>query len=458
MREKVIEWLSKSNYMEELKEYIRLPSRSNNKEEVEICAEFSQKLMRSCGLDVSLIDTIGNKLIYGESIAKNAVPSILIYGHYDVQPEGDHDLWDTPPFKPSVRGDKLYGRGTADNKGQHFAHILALRYLREFHKEVFDKINIKFMLDGDEELGSYSLPEVIKQNSDMFSADFIYVSDGPSLSTDKPSIVCSVRGILDFQIIVKHNQSDLHSGNFGGVARSATLDLVKILDSMLNENAEVLIDGFYDNVINASDKEIDALNKMDNLYTALIAEYKLTPAVNYKNRDNKQLNQLYPTLNINGLRAGGVGNKRRTIIPSEATASIDCRMVPDMNPERLIELINMHVKTKSKEMGIEDAVTIEFGHYMDPIKTSIDSEYIELVRSATKIGFGVEPMIVPRLGGSLPIYLFPKYLDRPVVLVPLSHPDSRNHAPNENLDIPYFESGVVTMVALLLKMSDSLQN
>lgn len=453
MREKVLDWLHRSNYLDELIDYIRLPSRSKNGEEVEICGLRSQEMLRSCGLEVQTFDTKGNKIIFGQSLTSENDPSILIYGHYDVQPEGDVSLWDSEPFEAVVRGDKLYGRGTADNKGQHFAHIMALRYLREFHPQVFEKMNIKFILDGDEELGSFSLPEIVESKKDLLACDFIYISDGPSLTIDAPTIVGSVRGIIDFQIIIKHNSSDLHSGNFGGVARSATIDLINLLGTMVDVNGKVLIDGFYDDVEAPTKRELDALADLRGTYNGIINEYGITRAPLHSNRTNEELNQLYPTLNINGINAGGVGDARRTIIPSEAIASIDCRLVHKQEPEKIKQLIVKHVSKFALEYHLDDAIVVDFGHAMDPVESSINSEYIDLVTEATTEGFGVPPKIVPRLGGSLPIYLFPKFLKSPVILVPLSHPDSRNHAPNENIDIPYMESGIVTTVSLLLRMS-----
>lgn len=453
IREKVLNWLHSTNYMDELIDYIKLPSRSKFSEEVELCGLRSQELLRSCGLEVQTFDTKGNKIIFGQSLSSEDDPSILIYGHYDVQPEGDVSLWDSEPFEAVVRGDKLYGRGTADNKGQHMAHIMALRYLREFHPQVFDKINIKFILDGDEELGSFTLPEIVESKKDLLSCDFIYISDGPSLTTNAPTIVGSVRGIIDFQIKVKHNSSDLHSGNFGGIARSATTDLINLLGTMVDERGKVLIDGFYDDVKTATIKEIKALEDLRGIYNDIITEYNITRAPIHSSKRNEELNQLYPTLNINGLQAGGVNDARRTIIPSEAIASIDCRLVHKQKPEKIKALIEKHVSSYAKDHNIVDAIKVDFGHSMDPVESSINSEYIDLVTEATTEGFGVPPKIVPRLGGSLPIYLFPKFLKSPVILVPLSHPDSRNHAPNENIDIPYMESGVATTVSLLLKMA-----
>lgn len=453
IREKVLNWLHSTNYMDELIDYIKLPSRSKFSEEVELCGLRSQELLRSCGLEVQTFDTKGNKIIFGQSLSSEDDPSILIYGHYDVQSEGDVSLWDSEPFEAVVKGDKLYGRGTADNKGQHFAHIMALRYLREFHPQVFDKMNIKFILDGDEELGSFTLPEIVESKKDLLSCDFIYISDGPSLTTNAPTIVGSVRGIIDFQIKVKHNKSDLHSGNFGGVARSATTDLINLLGTMVDDKGKVLIDGFYDDVKIATIKEIKALEDLRGIYNDIIREYGITRAPIHSSKRNEELNQLYPTLNINGLKAGGVNDERRTIIPSEAIASIDCRLVHKQKPEKIKELIEKHVNSYANTHNIEGAIRVDFGHAMDPVESSINSEYIDLVTEATTEGFGVPPKIVPRLGGSLPIYLFPKFLKSPVILVPLSHPDSRNHAPNENIDIPYMEAGVATTVSLLLKMA-----
>ncbi|MHA2089293.1 MAG: M20/M25/M40 family metallo-hydrolase [Candidatus Kariarchaeaceae archaeon] len=451
-RQIVIGWLQSTDYLSELSEYISLPSRSRNKDEVKVSAQFSKKLLESCGLTARMYDTTGNPVVYGESLVGD-YPTILIYGHHDVQPEGDLSKWNTPPFEATLVGSKLYGRGTADNKGQHYAQILALRYLQENEPEILKRINVKFILDGDEELGSFSLPEFVTENLSMLETDFVYVSDGPSLTTDTPTIVGGVRGIVSLQITIKHNQEDLHSGNFGGVARSATFDLMKLISSMISDSGEILVEGFHEDVATPTQMETELLDGLHEIFANIIETRELTPAIRPFDRSHAIQNSLWPTININGLLAGGVGDQRRTIIPSEAIASIDCRLVANQDPADIEEKIIAHIKRWSQQQEIEDAVTVEFEHAMAPVPSSLKSEYIDLVIESAKEGYGADPLVVPSLGGSLPIYLFPKYLKKPVFLVPYALPDENNHAPNENLDIPFFESGVATTVALIRNLA-----
>lgn len=457
-RAEVLEWLQANPYLPELSEYIGLPSRSNFKEEVVKSEQFAASLMEKYGLkNVGLHETIGNPVVYGESLAGEGLPTVLIYGHADVQPEGDLSKWDSDPFVATKRGDKLFGRGTADNKGQHYAQFLALAFLKEKYPNVFSKINVKMILDGDEELGSYSIPGFIKKNTDLLKCDFVYVSDGPALVTDRPTIVGSVRGILTFQVNIKHNQGDLHSGNFGGVARSATRDMADLINSMVDPNGKALIEGYYDDVLDPSEVEQKALSQLDVVYDNNIKEYGITVAPTFDGHSNIFLNECYPTLNVNGFAAGGVNEQRRTIIPSEAILSVDCRMVPAMDPEKLKQQITNHIENWRELRGIaKDAVHLEFESPMAPIMTSLNSDFIEPVAKAAKIGFGVEPILVPRLGGSLPIYLFPEHLKVPVILVPYALPDENNHAPNENLDLPYFESGVAMTAALIRTLAGDM--
>ena len=450
MREEVLSWLDGQPYLQELIEYVNLPSRSHRPEEVQTASRFAMDLMARSGLrNIRAIPTEGNPVLFGE--VGMGERSVLIYGHYDVQPEGDPALWNSPPFTAELRGDKLFGRGTADNKGQHYAHLLALRYLRENDPGVFEGVRVKFILDGDEERGSFTLPSVLSADPELFRADFVYASDGPSLVTDRPTIVGAVRGILDFQLVVRNSSTDLHSGNFGGIARSATRDLVALLESMVDPDGRVLIDGFYDDVDAPEEVEAGALGDIHPIVRRIIAERGITPAPVMDGLSHAFQNQLYPTLNINGLRAGGVYGERRTIIPTEAVVSVDCRLVPSMDPERVMRVIRAHVDSWSRDRGVR--VEIDFGSPMKPTRSSLLSEWKDIVQHALTLGFGVEPVLVPRLGGSLPLQSFPEILGMDVVLVPYALPDENNHAPDENLDIPYFRSGVVSTAALIRSLS-----
>ncbi|MHA2028375.1 MAG: M20/M25/M40 family metallo-hydrolase [Candidatus Kariarchaeaceae archaeon] len=453
LRNDVVTWLNSIDYISELKEYISYPSRSRKREEVRISSEFSLKLFNNIGLKSQLFETSGNPVVYGESIAGEGMPTLLIYGHHDVQPEGDLEKWDTPPFEATVIGSKLYGRGSADNKGQHYAHILAIRYLKEKMPEILKKINIKFMLDGDEEIGSFSLPGFMKENVDQLKADFMYFSDGPNFIDKIPSVCGGTRGMLTFQITIEHNPEDLHSGNFGGVGRTASLDLIKLLNTMVRNDGKCLIEGFYDDVAPPSEKEAEVIGKLDGAYDKIIEARSLTRAVSIDGKSNAFMNELWPTFNVNGLKTGNVGDKRRTVIPREAIASIGCRLVPDQDPQDLKLKIKDHVDSWVEKNEIKGAVTVTFENSMKPIPSSINSPYIDLVVDAAREGFAEEPLVINRLGASMETEVFPKYLGLEIFNVPYALVDENNHAPNENLDIPFFESGVCTTVALLTKLS-----
>ena len=454
IRDKILQWLKEYNYQDELIKYVSLPSRTNEKEEVKFVRNSAIDLLQSCKFDTKHYETEGNDVIIGKSLAGSDKPTILIYGHYDVQPAGDLALWDSPPFEAEIRGGKLYGRGSADNKGQHYAHIMALRYLRENYPEVFERLNIKFILDGDEELGSFSLPGFVESYKEEIDADFVYVSDGPSLSLTTPTIVGSVRGIIGFQITIEYNNSDLHSGNFGGVARSSTTDLISLLSDMVDINGQSKIPGFYDDINEPTVTEIESTKKLDDHYNKIVELNGITPARSIEGRSIIEQNQLYSTFNINGISGGSVGDESRTIVPSIAIASIDCRLIPDQNPDKVSSLVEEFVYNWAKENQVDRSnIHVDIEHAMWPIRSSMDTDYYKLVSEAVKIGFNKEPILVARLGGSLPIYLFDKYLNKPVILVPYALPDERNHAPNENLDIDFFESGVASTIALLLKLA-----
>ncbi|MHA2504330.1 MAG: M20/M25/M40 family metallo-hydrolase, partial [Candidatus Kariarchaeaceae archaeon] len=427
--ESVDEWIERTQVISRLTEYVKQKSRSNHGEEVAACANYAKNILEGLDLAVELIPTSGNPLVLAEKHADQPKKTLLIYGHYDVQPEGDLDLWDSPPFEPEVRDGKLWGRGSADNKGQHFAHFMALEYFREKFPEKFGELDVRFILDGDEERGSFSLAEVFEAYKSRLDADIMIVSDGPSLVTDKPTIVGSVRGILTFQITIKHNPEDLHSGNFGGMARSATQDLVHLLTDMFDDTGRCLIPGFYDDVTPPSELELSLIGKLQGVLEAIGDERGYARATVQEGKDNGYQNQFWPTFNINGISAGGVKKERRTIIPAEAVASVDCRLVPNMRSDVIKKLIGDFIDDWGRKHNCLEGISVDFEHAMESLSSSLNNENLGLVQEALEAGFGTEAVLVPRLGGSLPLYLFPEYLGKDVFLVPYALPDENNHAP-----------------------------
>ncbi len=446
LRNKILEWMDTIDWQGELKEYVKIPSVSANREGIENAKEFAQELLKKGGLKPQAIETSGNPVIIANN--EGSGKSILIYGHYDVQPPGDLRLWQYPPFEPRISEGKLWGRGSADNKGQHYAHLLALRYLKEEMPEIHEGLNIKFILDGDEERGSFTMKNVLEKNRRKLESDLIIVSDGPALHMRRPTIVGSVRGILGFQITIDFGQ-DLHSGNFGGIGRSAVLEIVKLLNSMVEQNGRCKVEGFYDDVGEPSEIELEFLNDLEEIYKEIIQGRGIVAAPYIDGKDNKYLNQMYPTFNINGLQAGGVDENRRTIIPGIAKASVDCRLVPNMDSETIKGKIQNHVMNWAEENGITKYVKVKFEASMEPVQSSLISPHLEIIKQGLEEGFEKPAILVPRLGGSLPIYLFPKILGSPTFLVPYALPDENNHAPNENLDIEYFKNGVIASIMVM---------
>jgi len=456
MYDQVTSWFNQHNYLDELQRYVASKSRSHHSEEVRSCAAFATRLLEKAGLDVELIETSGNPLLLAKKSGSDPeVPSILFYGHYDVQPAGNLNEWSTEPFVPEIIGDKLYGRGSADNKGQHYAHLKAIEFFKDYYPEEFEKLSIIFVLDGDEERGSFSMKEVFENRAQDFKADLTIVSDGPALVYDRPTIVGSVRGILTFQIHLKYQPEDLHSGNFGGIGRSAVRDLIELVSDLVDSDGRCKIEGFYDSVQSPSPIERESLDQLHPVIDEIIKRRGIIAAPIQPNQSLATQNQLWPTFNINGISAGGVGTERRTIIPSEATVSIDIRLVPNMDSARITELIREFIEFWKQSHQIPAELDLEFEHAMETLSSSLTDPNLQIIHDALKQGFDQSPLLVPRLGGSLPLYLFPEYLNRNVFLVPLALPDENNHAANENLDLPYFYRGMVSSVYLLRKLTEN---
>jgi len=344
----------------------------------------------------------------------------------------------------------LYGRGSGDNKGQHYAHLLALRYLRDKEPAVFNAINVKFVLDGDEEKGSPTMESFITENKERLKSDFVYLSDGPSTISTTASILGSARGIKGAEVTIEHNPVDLHSGNWGGVARSATRDLIALISDMVDPNGKVLIPGFYDAVLPPTPIEQAALDILDPIYDELIKQEKVEPAplINPPEKYAFQ-NQKYPTMNVNGIRAGDVGEDYRTVIPKKAVASLDMRLVPKLSSQAVFELVEKFINDWATDKGIPNSVSITTESGMEPAPSSFGTEAFNLVTRACTGAFQNDPLKELSLGGSLPTFYFPEILKIPCVIVPYALPDEKNHAPNENLDIPYMENGVAATAALL---------
>ena len=443
--------------MHELFELIRIPSISRSKEDVQIAANWLENKLKQTADYVEQIPTTGNPIVLAEwksqieELSVNMLTTILFYGHYDVQPPDPLDEWISPPFEPEIREGRIYARGIGDNKGQFFAHIVAIECLHELNKL---GVKVKMILDGEEELGSPSIEEAINKKQEFFKdVDLVVVSDGPADPTWKPTLEFGARGILTIQCELKTANGDVHSGNFGGIQPNPVWDLISILKTMKDDQGRCLIKGFYDEVFEPSDAALQAaddLNRDPEVYKKQLGisyfgeekDIPLTHRVMFR-----------PTFNIRGISSGSVRENARTIIPKEVVAEIDIRLVPNQTPEKIEELVIKHLdglKQESENYAqILERCEIRFGTSFYPMFTSLELPWTEILVKSIQEGFKEEPLLIPLAGGSLPLYSLYKATGKPMYVIPYANPDEDNHAPNENMMVEWFEKGVLTSISIL---------
>lgn len=424
---------------------LRQPSISAQNIGVPETAELLDELLRQAGLSPRLIPTDGHPVIYAERLQAPGKPTVLIYGHYDVQPPEPLDAWVSPPFEPTIRDGKLFARGAGDNKGQFFAQVCGVRAWLDAVGEL--PINVKLVLEGEEETGSPHLDQFVAEHGDLLAADLVYTSDGPVFDDDIPIVVYGVRGMCYVELRAKGPSHDLHSGNWGGIAPNPAWQLVHLLGTMLNANNEVLIEGFYDDVQPVSTlmrEAMDALPLDPTQTLGAVGVSKLPPPDGLPYFDRLMAR---PTLNIAGITSGYGGPGSKTIIPSTATVKIDMRLVPNQDPEDIYAKFVAHVARVAPD------VEVQFMGSMRPSATPLDHPFSAPVRAAVERGFGKAPLAVPLLGGSLPDSVWTKTLGLPSFLVPYANRDEDNHAPNENIVVERFYAGIRTAASLFAELA-----
>jgi acetylornithine deacetylase/succinyl-diaminopimelate desuccinylase-like protein len=425
---------------------LRQPSISAQNIGVRECAEMVKTLLEGAGGSARLLETTAQPVVFAEFPGPAGAPTVLFYGHYDVQPPEPLELWDTPPFEPTIRDGRLYARGVADNKGQFFAHIAALRAWRETVGEL--PVSVKFIVEGEEETGSPHLNEIVENYRDLLAADLVVTSDGPTLIADRPGIVYGVRGVVSFELRVRGAISDLHSGNWGGVAPNAAWRLVHTLSTMLSPENEPLIEGFLDDVAPLGEASRNAIANIpvdEQEMLAGIGLRELPPPAGVPLFDRLMAR---PTITINGLTSGYQGAGGKTVLPATASAKLDVRLVPDQDPETILNLIEAHLAKVAPDVEM-----VRSGGQMRPSSTPLDHPFASAVRAAVQTGFGASPVEVPLLGGSLPDAVWTQDLGLPSFVVPYGVPDQRNHAPNESMPLDRFYAGIRTSAALLAELS-----
>ncbi len=432
--------------LETLLRLVAQPSISTRNEGIRECAVMLQDVMETAGISTRLLPTEGQPAIYGEVDGPPGAPTVLFYGHYDVQPPEPTELWRTPPFEPTVRDGRVYGRGVADNKGQHLCHILAVRAWREVADEL--PVAVKFLIEGEEETGSPHLADLVREQRHLLEADLVYTSDGGMHPSGRPAVYFGVRGLLYVEVEIRGANSDAHSGNKGNVLPQPAWELVELLHSLRGPDRRAVFPGFYDSVRPPTPKQETALREIPFDRDSFLAEHGLDESPISDSVDYYSRLTFEPTFNIAGLVSGYTGEGMKTIIPSRAVAKIDFRLVPDQDPEAVFEAFARAVAERNPRAEVR-RLGATAPSFTDP-SLSVSETVIGAVRDSR----GTEP-VVSSLGGTLPDYVFTQILGVPSMIVPYANHDEQNHAPNENLRLDCFFAGIRTTLHILdaLRMS-----
>lgn len=434
---------NKERFLAELKAFLAIPSVSTSKEnipDIRRCAEWVAGQMKSIGLrNVQIMPTPGHPIVYGDWLDAPGKPTVLLYGHYDVQPPEPLELWTTPPFEATIRGENLYARGSADDKGQVLLHLKSIEaYLRDGGSL---PVNIKLLIEGEEEIGSDHLEPFIQEHKDLLKADLVLISDSSMFGKGIPSICYGLRGLAYMQIDLVGPNKDLHSGSFGGTVLNPIQALAGIIAQLHDKNGKITIPGFYKDVRGLSKKERDAFKKLpwsDRRYAKELGVQQL-----YGEKGFTTLERVWarPTLECNGIWGGFTGEGAKTVLPSKASAKISMRLVPDQSSAKAAKMFEKHIKKIAPKSV---SVTVRNLHGGEPAITPIDSPGVKAAIAALEKGFGKKPLY-QREGGSIPIVVqFKQLLGLDTVLLGFGLPDENSHAPDEFINLDNFFGGIRT--------------
>lgn len=434
---------NKDRFLEEMMELLRIPSvsaRSENKDDMVRCAEAVKKCLLESGADkAEVMETNGFPVVYGEKIIGNDKPTVLIYGHYDVQPADPLELWDSDPFDPVIKNGKVFARGSADDKGQFFMHVKALEVMAKTNSL---PTNVKFIIEGEEEVGSPNLAKFVAQNKELLAADVILISDSSMLSLETPSLDVGVRGLSYIEVEVTGPGRDLHSGTYGGAVANPITILSKMIAGCFDENNHITIPGFYDDLQEVSAEERALMNKTPFNEKDYKEETGAKELFGEKGFTTIERTGIRPTLEINGIWGGYQGEGAKTVLPSKATAKISARLVPNQNSEKMTKLLLDYFKSVAPS-----SVTVKaFAHHGgEPYLTPINSNGYKAAARAIETTFGKTPIPV-RGGGSIPICsIFEKELGLKIIFMGFGLDSDNLHSPNEKYGIANFNKGIETI-------------
>ncbi len=434
---------NKERFISELIELLRIPSVSADskyKADVVRTAEYVKKALEAAGADkVEICPTPGHPIVYGEKIIDSKLPTVLVYGHYDVQPPDPLDLWDSPPFEPVMKEEKIYARGACDDKGQVFMHIKAFELMMKTNTLA---CNVKFMIEGEEEVGSAHLGLWIRENKSRLTGDVILISDTSIIANDIPSIDVGLRGLSYVEVEVTGPNRDLHSGVYGGAVANPITILCEMIAKMKDENNHITIPGFYDDVIELSALEREELNKAPFSLDEYKSDLGINDVLGEKGYTTLERTGVRPTFELNGIWGGYTGEGAKTVLPSKAFAKCSMRLVPNQTSEKITHLFSEYFKSIAPA-GVK--VEVKPHHGGEPVVTPTDSVAYKAASKAMEQTFGKKP-IPTRGGGSIPIVaLFEKELGLKSVLMGFGLDSDLIHSPNEHYGVFNFLKGIETI-------------
>ena len=442
----------RDNYLEEYFTFLRFPSVSTDQkyaDKVRDCANWVSQKLEKIGLESKVVPTKGHPIVWARNKHRSGRPTVLLYGHYDVQPPDPLELWESPPFEPVLKNGYVFARGATDNKGQIFAHILGLQETIEKNKDL--PVNLNVVIEGEEEVGSQNLGKFLTDNKDALKCDVVLVSDTGMIAPKTPTISYGLRGVTALEIKVTGPKMDLHSGIFGGAVANPATALARMLATLHDANGHIAVPGFYDDVVPLQDWEREMWKKLPiDADAEILGETKSPDLFGEKGFSTLERIWARPTAEINGMGSGYQGPGTKTVLPSHAMAKLTFRLVPNQSGDKIVDLVKKHL-----QKNLPPGVTAEMvsGHSGPWYLTDANSKFMKAAQSALKKAFNKDVALI-REGGSIPIVSdFRSILGVETLLIGLALANCRAHSPNENFPLENLEAGIRMNQAVLQELA-----
>ncbi len=442
-----------NSYIEELKDFLRIQSISTlpeHKNDMQAAAQFVADKIKQAGIDkVNIYQTEGHPIVYAEWLGAPGKPTVLIYGHYDVQPADPIDLWHTAPFEPVIKDGKIYARGATDDKGQMYVHIKSVESFFRVNGSL--PVNVKFLIEGEEEIGSSNLYSFLKNNADLLKCDAVLISDTSLWDEGVPTITYGLRGISYMEIEVTGPNRDLHSGTYGGAVPNPVNILADIISKLKDKNGRITIPGFYDDVLKPSKQEKENLKKLKYSEKEFAKSIGIKKSVGEKGFSLLERIWSRPSLDCNGIVGGFTGKGAKTIIPSNASAKISMRLVPNQNPQKIEKLFTKYIKKIAPDYVDVKITSIHGG---SPFIAKLNQPIMKVAAKAMSSAFGKETVFM-REGGSIPIVVqFSEKLKATPILMGLGLDSENLHSPNEHFNLNHFRLGIISSAYFMNELAN----